>query len=195
MTKLEAINAMLRRLGLTPVSSLDTGGLSTQAHAERFLDDADRACQAKGWHFNTRRVVTLARDANNKLPVPANTYRIDTDGASSDQDVSVVGGFLFDLDNNTDVWGSDLVVTYVVHSDFADLPQTFADYIITEAAYAYNRAHKKDQSLDGMLRDEAARRWSACRTEDFERADVNLLNTGEMVQLRGRPRLRDRSVY
>jgi hypothetical protein len=195
MTKLEAINAILRRLGLTPVAALDTGGISTQAQVERYLDDADRACQAKGWHFNTRYNVELAQDGQGKIAVPASTYRIDTDGADSDTDVSVVGGFLYDLGNNTDVFNRNVRVTYVAQTAFTDLPQTFADYVITEAAYNYNRAHKKDSALDGMLRDEAVRRMSEAKREDDSRADVNVLNTADMIQLRGRPRMRDRSVW
>lgn len=195
MNKLDAVNAVLRRLGLTPVSSLDTGGNSTQAQAERYLDDADTSCQARGWHFNTRRGVTLTRNGSGKIAVPASTYRIDTDGDCKNLDVSVVGGFLYDLENNTDVWTRDLVVTYVARASFTDLPQTFADYVISEAAYLYNRAHKANPAIDGALRDEIARRYSESKREDNDRADVNLLNTGEMNQLRGRPRMRDRSIY
>ena len=195
MTKLEAINAILRRLGLTPVSALDTGGNSTQAQAERYLDDSNRSCQARGWHFNTRKGVTLTRNGSNKIAVPAGTYRIDTSGTCSHIDVSVVGGFLYDLENNTDVWARDLEVSYVMSSDFADLPQTFADYVISEAAFLYNRAHKANPAIDTALSAETTRRYSEAKREDDDRADVNVLNTSEMNQMRGRPRMRDRSVY
>jgi len=195
MNKLDAVNAVLRRIGLTPVSALDTGGLSVQAQAERYLDDADLACQARGWHFNTRSNVTLTRNASNKISVPASTYRIDTMGTDGDKDVTVVGGYLFDLENNTDVWSQDLVVTYVSKAAFTDLPQTFADYIISEAAFLFNRSHKKDKDLDALLQAEVARRSSEARREDNDRSDVNVLNTQDMNQLRGRPRMRDRSIY
>jgi len=194
--KLDAVNNVLRRIGLTPVSSLDTNGLSAAAHAERFIDAADRSCQARGWHFNTRRGVLLSRDSvTNKIAVPSSTYHIDTDGTSKNIDVTVVGGNLYDLENNTDVWAQDLYVTYVAHTDFVDLPEAFADYVVTEAAYQFNRFHKKDQALDSMLKDELALRWVRLRQADDDRADVNVLNTGEMNQIRGRPRMRDRSVY
>lgn len=195
MTKLEAINAILRRLGLPPVSALDTGGNSTQAHAERFLDDADRSCQARGWHFNTRVGVTLARNGSSKIAVPASAYRIDTSGSSADVDVTVVGGFLYDIANNTDVWSRDLEVSYVSHTAFADLPQTFADYVVSEAAYLFNRARKANPALDAALVAESARRHSEAKREDDHRANVNVLNTNEMNQMRGRPRMRDRSVF
>ena len=48
MTKLEAINAVLRRIGLTPVAALDTAGNSATSQAERFLDDADIEFQSRG---------------------------------------------------------------------------------------------------------------------------------------------------
>lgn len=195
MNKLDAVNAVLRRIGLTPVSALDTSGLSVQAQAERYLDDADLACQARGWHFNTRSNVTLTRNASNKISVPESTYRIDTMGTDGDKDVTVVGGYLFDLENNTDVWSQDLVVTYVSKAAFTDLPQTFADYIISEAAFLFNRSHKKDKDLDALLQAEVARRSSEARREDNDRSDVNVLNTQDMNQLRGRPRMRDRSIY
>jgi hypothetical protein len=38
-------------------------------------------------------------------------------------------------------------------------------------------------------------RWVRVRQADDDRADVNVLNTAEMNQMRGRPRMRDRSVY
>lgn len=138
----------------------------------------------------------LSRDSvTNKIAVPASTYHIDTDGTTKHIDVTVVGGNLYDLENNTDVWAQDLYVTYVAHTDFTDLPEAFADYVVTEAAYQFNRFHKKDQALDSMLKEELGVRWVRLRQADDDRADVNVLNTGEMNQIRGRPRMRDRSVY
>ena len=196
MDKISAVNNVLRRVGLPPVPALDTNGQSAAAHAERFIDSADRSCQARGWHFNTRRGVQLVRDPNtNKIAVPTQTFHIDTDGQSRHVDVTVVGGNLYDLENNTDVWSQDLYVTYVAFTDFTDLPEAFADYVVTEAAYQFNRFHKKDQALDTMLRDELSVRWVRLRQADDDRADVNVLNTSEMNQFRGRPRMRDRSVF
>ena len=196
MNKLDAVNAVLRRIGLTPVAALDTTGTSVQAQAERYLDDADRSCQARGWHFNTRINVTLTRNVSNKIAVPANTYRIDTCDIDADKDVTVVGGYLFDIENNTDVWTQNLNVSYVAKADFTDLPQTFADYIISEAAYMFNRAHKKDKDLDPLLRAEVERRFFEARREDNDRADINVLNTTDMAQVRGRTsRAWYRNVY
>lgn len=195
MNKLEAVNNVLRRVGILPVASLDTNGSSAAAHAERFIDAASKSLQARGWHFNTRRDVTLSPNGSNKIAVPASTFHIDTSGASANIDVTVVGGFLFDLENNTDTWSTDLTVTYVINADFDDLPEAFADYVVTEAAFQFNRFHKKDPAFDSMLQGELERRWPALKRAENELADVNVLNTSEMTQMRGRPKMRDRSVY
>lgn len=196
MEKIDAINNVLRRVGLPPVPKPDTDGISAAAHAERFLDAASRSCQSRGWHFNTRRNVLLERDPeSNKIAAPAGVFHVDTDGQTRHVDVTVVGGFLFDLENNVDTWSQDLYVTYIVNMDFSDLPEAFADYLVTEAAHQFNRFHKKDQALDQMLVQEMNLRWIRLRQADTGQADVNLLETGEMAQFRGRPRMRDRSVY
>lgn len=195
MDKLTAVNEVLRRVGLPPVSALATDS-SAAAHAERFIDSVDRSVQSRGWHFNRRRGVTLSPDEfTSKIAVPTGTFHIDTDGTSRHVDVTVSGGYLFDLENNVDTWSQDLVVAYVQKVAFTDLPEAFADYVVTEAAYQFNRFHKKDPALDKMLSEELPVRWTRLRQADNEQSDVNVLETGEMAQMRGRPRMRDRSVY
>lgn len=196
MVKLDAINAVLRRVGLGPVAVLDTNGISAAAHAERFIDETSRSTQARGWHFNTRRSVKLDPDPTTlKIAVPGTVFHIDTDGDSSNVDVTVVGGNLYDLENNTDQWSQSLYVTYVVLADFDDLPEAFADYVVSEAAYKFNRYHKKDQALDAMLKDEVQLRWVRVKQAEDDLADVNVLRTPEMYQVRGRPNMRYRSIY
>lgn len=195
MEKLTAVNEVLRRVGLPPVSALATDS-SAAAHAERFIDSVDRAVQSKGWHFNTRRRVLLSPDPNTgKIAVPGATFHVDTDAESRHVDVTVSGGVLFDIENNTDTWSQDLYVRYIAKTDFPDLPEAFADYVVTEAAYQFNRFHKKDQALDSMIRDELPIRWTRLKQYEHEHSDVNVLDTSEMAQFRGRPRMRDRSVY
>lgn len=55
MTKLDAVNKILRALGEPKVSALDTGGTSIEAEAEDFLDDANEEVQRRGWMTNTTR--------------------------------------------------------------------------------------------------------------------------------------------
>lgn len=189
MTRLEAVNAVLRRLGMTPVSVLGlTTGNSPEAQAVRFLDDADVACQSTGWHFNKKIDVELTPDASTgKIAVPAGSYfRLDTYGSSANIDIRVKDLLLYDITNNTDVFTSSLRVSYFERVDWTDLPETFAAYIVSEAAFALNRAHKNVGSLDALLMEEIQRRKVECKREDNEHSDTNVLRTGEMDLLRGR---------
>lgn len=62
MTKLDAVQEILRRSGLYVPPALDTDGASAAANAERVLDAEELAVQSRGWHYNTRRKVQLSPD-------------------------------------------------------------------------------------------------------------------------------------
>ena len=188
MLRLTAVNAVLRRLGMTPVSVRDENGNSAASQAERYLDDADEACQSQGWHFNRKIDVSLTPDgATSKIAVPAGTfYRLDSYGSSVNTNIRVKNGFLYNIDDNTDVFGGPVVVCYIERCLWADLPETFASYIVSEASDALNRSHKNNQALDALLMEEMQRRKVECKREDDEHSDTNVLKTAEMNLLRGR---------
>lgn len=54
MTKLEAVQEVLRRNGIKPASALDPNGDSTMGQAERILDAEELNIQTRWWHYNTR---------------------------------------------------------------------------------------------------------------------------------------------
>ena len=70
MTKLEAVNRMLRALHEYPVAALDTGGVSTAASAETILDECDKSVQAKGWHCNRENDVVIEPATVTKMALP-----------------------------------------------------------------------------------------------------------------------------
>lgn len=53
MTKLEAVNNLLRTVGMRPVSALDAGGTSDASEAERVLDEVTELVQTDGHPSNT----------------------------------------------------------------------------------------------------------------------------------------------
>lgn len=54
MTKLEAVQEVLRRNGMEPGPALDPTGPSMMGKAERILDAEELAIQTRGWHYNTK---------------------------------------------------------------------------------------------------------------------------------------------
>jgi hypothetical protein len=59
MTKLDAVNEVLARVGIRPVPALDTGGAGDAAEAERCIDREELNTQSLDWHYNRRREVEL----------------------------------------------------------------------------------------------------------------------------------------
>jgi len=195
MIRADAINNVLRRIGHLHMqinNSAIASSNNPETWASRFLDDADIACQSRGWNFNKRSNVKLSPIGG--VIAKPDCFRIDTSGESSNINITVQGGNLFNSDDNTATFTTDIYVDYYIRVGWTDLPETFAAYIVSEAAFAFNRYWKKDQALDSMLKEEIAKRWVECKREDNDQADINLLDTSEMNQLRGRPKMIDRST-
>jgi hypothetical protein len=137
MTKLDAVNSMLERVWESPVSSLDTPGVSSVAAAKRILDNTIRNVLARGWTFNTEEDLTLARNADNKIAVPTNALEIDTYGEDADVDVVVRDGFLYDRKEHTFTFTKNLKVRIKYLFDFEEVPQAARQYIALMAARAF----------------------------------------------------------
>lgn len=71
LTKLQAVNIVLRGIHEAQVSALDTGNESVTGWAEVYLDEADEAIQSEGWTCNTE-------------------YDIDVDGADTTKQAMVI---------------------------------------------------------------------------------------------------------
>ena len=195
MIRVDAINNVLRRIGhlnAATNSAVSFNENDPQSLASRFLDDAEIACQSRGWNFNKRSNVKLSPSGG--VIAKPDCFRIDTSGESSNINITVQAGNLWNSDENTATFTTDIYVDYYIRVGWTDLPETFAAYIVSEAAFAFNRYWKKDQALDSMLKEEIAKRWVECKREDNDQADINLLDTSEMNQLRGRPKMIDRST-
>ena len=201
---------MARRLGKHPPAALDTGGNSLQAQLERVLDDASNSVQSEGWFWNTKRDVTAPAlgesDGVVRLRISeleplgtspetyATIYHVDTE-PSENMNVVRKGIHLFDLDNNTDAINSNKKVRYSYQRSFDEVPEAFQSWIIALASFNYNRHYIGDKSSDGALQVELQDARRQATREEIRSADVNVLNTQEMRQIRGRRRTPDRSVY
>ena len=198
--KLNSVNAVLRRLGKLPVTALDTSGGSTEAHVERAIDDATDTILAKGWYFNSKWEVTATPDSSDNilltaLESSATIYHVDSWGGDAYRHVTQRNTKLYDLDNNTDTFTGNILLTYTYAVAYTEIPIVYAEWIETLAAFNFNRQYIGDSAKDGMLRAELVDREATARREENESADVNVLDTTEARQLLGRPRMKNRSVY
>ena len=200
-TLLAGVNDTLRRLGKPPVAALDTNGTSTHAHVERFLEDASRDIQKRGWQWNTKYDVTADPDGSGNIAVNtlesnnAEVFNVDTYGVDSGKNVTRVGNRLFDLDNNTTVFTGSLRLIYSFAFSFTDVPDAFQDWMIAKAALEFAYSYDPDQARIMRLKEEVALAEMNAKRAEMRAADVSVLDTRALTQVRGRPRTPDRSVY
>lgn len=190
MTTLEGINEIMALCGHLPVPSLDTGGPSAAAMAEVCIVEAERHVQTQGWHYNTHKDLELTPDiVTSKIALPTGTLTIDSWGQSAWRDVSQVGGYLYDRDNNTDEFDDNLFVKVVLRFEFPCIPQPVQDYIVTVAAIRY-ATMRQMADVARSLEPKMFRMRAEARRFDGLSADVNLLNTPSAIRLTG-----DRNTY
>ena len=197
-TKLAMVNDVMRRVGKPPVASLDTNGGSAQAHVERVLEDAIDSVLAKGWYFNRKFNVSMTADSSDEMPLslltPDHTngiYHIDSFDSDAWRHITVRDSKLYDLDDNTGTFTEDskILVEYTYRVDVQDMPEPFKNWVIALSAFNFNRHYVGNQTRDGQLQVEMMDAERVSLREEFEASDVNVLDTHEARQLRGRPRM------
>jgi hypothetical protein len=190
-TTLNMLNDCLRRVGRPHVPALDTGGTSSQAEMERVIGDASRRCQTQGWWFNTVPSVVVSPDINNEIVVSAvaavEVLHIDAIDDEPWNNFVVREGKLFNLDTKTNKFTAATKVRVVLLLPNSDLPEAFAQYVVSHAAFNYNRHFAGNPTRDLQLQAELLLAQSTVNREEIAASDVNLLNTYHARSVRGRP--------
>lgn len=138
------------------------------------LDDRRKEEQSAGWWYNTIVSKTLFRDSNGKIAVPVGTLSLDADNISTN--VSIRGSYLYDNDNDTFKFDSDIVVTMVLDVPEDEIPPIALAVIKWKAVLEYAGDEQVTgtvvQSAQASLA-EAERRLVA---ERYRKTDTNFNN-------------------
>jgi len=166
LTKLEAVNRILRSAHEHPVSTLGSGGETDSLIAEQVLDEVARRVQMHGLHCNTAEAsFTPDSGNNNRVVLPINTLAVRGWNEHAYRNYfhrEVAGEFrLFDADEDppTDQFDEDDTVYVQITQalDFEALPLQIQFWIADEAAYEYAQAVLPSNSALGLLAQRAAR--------------------------------------
>lgn len=187
-TKLEAVNTMLGVVGESPVNSILTSpGNSLPVSvvtALNVLDEVSREIQSEGWHYNTEHEYPLVRTAENKINLPNNTLKVDTEvNKYTDIDVVQRGTKLYDRKNHRYTFTSDLDVSITFELEFEELPQQFRTYIITRSSRKFANRYLGAQEIEGFtLRDEIIAKALAVDS-DSENADRTIFDNYDVKRV------------
>lgn len=150
-TELEAVNAMLGSIGLSPVPSLDDIGIEDANRARDLLRATTRGVLSQGWDFNTDYDYDLAPDASGIIKLPVGALEVD---ASDNSNRVVVRRHpsgdmaLWDKNNRTWNFSAPVPCKIVWGFLFTDLPETARAYIGTAAGRQFQQGSVGAQILD-----------------------------------------------
>lgn len=133
-TKLEAINVMLQAIGEAPVADIEDTGNADVVSALDVLSEIRVSVLTRGWYENTIEESTLSLTVDNKIPTPSNVLRLVPIDNSSDVKATIRGDFLFDVENNTNIFDAALKVKLIQDLPWEDLPEHLQHFIKVRAA-------------------------------------------------------------
>lgn len=177
LSKLDAVNRILRASGEYPVSTLAVTGSNDVTLAVQTLDEVALQCQMTGLNCNTVEKDYLP-DVNGKIYIPDTTLSIDTVGTDYGRNIVQRGRaptYLFDVDNNTDAFtvGTPLKVRITVALSFEELPTSEQFEITDTAARMYQMATVGEMAQDKLLQEIAFVSRARSRAADMRSRDVS----------------------
>lgn len=165
LTKLAAVNRILRAADEHPVNSLTTPS-GDSLMAEQLLEEALLDVLVEGDNV-TIESVTVLPDGDGFINLPANLLHVAGDKHDSRRDLVQRGSAptrLYDKDNGTFEFeaGIEVHLRYHLLTDFEDLPTATQIYVSDTAARRYQMQVQSDAQVDNFLeRREAVSRMKA----------------------------------
>lgn len=177
LSKLDAVNRILRASGEYPVSTLAVTGSNDVTLAIQTLDEVTLQCQMTGLNCNTVEK-TFLPDVDGHIFIPDDTLAIDTVGTDYGRNIVQRGRtptYLFDVDNNTDVFtiGTPLNVRITVSLSFESLPTAEQFEVTDQAARMYQMATVGEMAQDKLLQEIAFMSRAKSRAADMRSRDVS----------------------
>lgn len=177
-TELQAVNIMLTTIGEAPVNTI-TGTTSVDVSvAKNILDETSMSIQTQGWNFNTVYNKSLTKDADNKVPLPSNCVQADAHDDFRYRNLIIRAGYLYDVDNDTDVFTGDLPnLNLVLVQQFEDLPEYARRYITMKSSRRFAARFIGEEALVTLTIQDENEAMLAFKLADSRSEDNNILTS------------------
>jgi hypothetical protein len=186
MTKLEAVNLMLSLVGQTPVETLGSGANAIVAMAENILNEVDRETQAMGWWFNTEKSVLYSPNKQNNVELGSDIFHVDsatkTVGGRGglNKNYTKRGGKLYNLEDHTFTFTSDVSLDVIKALDWLDTPMLFRNFVAKRGGRILVERYLGDGNLITSAADQERRAHEAMTFENSRQSDRNFLTDNPM---------------
>ena len=174
-TELSAVNSILGAIGQAPLTTLNFDNPEV-AIVYNLLRDANVDTQAEGWHFNTEKHVKFAINTDGKIPIGNDILSMDLHDNQARRTYDLVrrNGFLYDKQDHTDVFTSDLDLDVVRLYNFEDLPIVFRRYITYRASRVAATKLVANPQLAKLLAQQEALSRSSLMEYECNQADHSM---------------------
>ena len=174
-TELSAVNNILGAIGQSPLTTLNFDNPEI-AFIYNLLRDANVDTQAEGWHFNTEKHVKYSPDTNGKIAIGDDILSMDLNDNEARRTYNLVrrNGFLYDKQDHTDVFTSDIDLDVVRLYLFEDLPIVFRRFITYRASAAAATQLVANPNLVRLLTNQAGLARAALQEYECNQGDHNM---------------------
>lgn len=184
MLLIDGVNRVLRAIGEIAIpTGVDIDSLDPLHEAFQIRDiilEHSRDEQTSGWWFNEETWTFLPDGVTSKIGVPVIVLAIK--GVSTV--VLIRGNNLYDVANQTLLFEDAVDAETVFELDFEETPQTFAQYVVFQAAIEAQWLFKGDKLADDKLETKAGIAFIRLEKEHMSNKGYNLI-TGRRLIDRG----------
>ena len=174
-TELSAVNNILGAIGQSPLTTLNFDNPEV-SFIYNLLRDANVDTQAEGWHFNTEKHIKYSPDTNGKIAIGNDILSMDLNDNEARRTYNLVrrNGFLYDKQDHTDVFTSDIDLDVVRLYLFEDLPLVFRRFITYRASAAAATQLVANPNLARLLSNQAGLARAALQEYECNQGDHSM---------------------
>ena len=193
LSELQAVNMMLTTIGEQVIKNLnDKAGLQDASIANDILHNTSRQVQSRGWIFNTDLKVSLSPsnvDPNStkggKIAIGENTLRIDSVSKvrSNKKDIIERAGYLYDRENNTDLFTGAVEVDIVIFLPFGSLPEAARRYIAVKSSRIFHDRVVGSGELHNFFMMDEQQAWSDLLEYQSEVGDYTIFDDYDVFRV------------
>jgi hypothetical protein len=182
MTKLEAVNTILRSIGQAPVDSIQGSTNVDVVLAESIMDQVSEEVQSQGWHFNIDEDVELSPDSNDEIPLPSDTIYGDVEYPEQYQrDVVVRNGKFYNRTENSFTFDNPIKATLIRSFSFDSLPPEFQQYVTHASAARFYASEVGDTPMLTELRRREQTAYARLQQYDSDTGDYSPYRTPNIL--------------
>jgi len=182
MTKIDAVNRMLRYIGELPIPSNTTIDELPEGHeavmALTILDETTRELQQERFWFNSA-TTTFLPNTDGYISIPFNVLSIRDARGSIKYLMS--GNDVYDATNETKIFNDAISLKILIELDFDDLPDVFRTFVVLQSAKHLHMYLNGDETTQKVLLQELQLQSIKLDRENLRQAGVNFLSGTRLV--------------